>query len=342
MLNAAQLLRIDLNLLVLFNTVLEERHVARAADKLNLTPSAVSHGLNRLRRLMQDPLFLKTPKGVAPTERALALAAPVADILVRIDTVISASGPFDPTTADRRFSIGAPDGISAIFTTPLLELLAREAPGIDIRILQLMPQHHGKPTSAVWQSTLAELDAQRLDLVVLPIGPVSPRFVERLLFEEDFIVTMRKGHPLGRKPGLKSYLAERHMLVSAIGDAHGVVDEKLAEQGLSRRVALTVPNFMMALTQLAETDLVATLPRHLVMRHAARFGLDVAPVPFPWKKDPVRVVASKAAMADAGVAWMFDAITRCFSQSERIEATQTSKGRGRSQTALAERLSVRS
>jgi DNA-binding transcriptional LysR family regulator len=336
MMNAAQLLRIDLSLLVLFNTVLAEGHVARAADKLNLTPSAVSHGLKRLRRLMQDPLFLKTPKGVKPTERALTLAAPIADILMRVDTVFSASGPFDPKSAERRFSIGAPDGLSAIFATPLLELLAREAPGIDIRLLHLMPQHHGKPTTAVWGPVLAELDAQRLDLVVLPIGPPPARFVGRMLFEEEFIVTMRAGHPFGRDPTLTSYLAMRHLLVSAIGDAHGLVDERLAGQGLSRRVALTVPNFMMALNQLAETDLVATLPRRLVMRHAARFGLVVAPPPFPWMKDPVRVVTSRASMADPGIAWMFDAVVRCFEQSGDSEATSTGKGRRRDRSRRTE------
>jgi DNA-binding transcriptional LysR family regulator len=316
MLNPAQLLRIDLNLLVLFMAVLEEGHVARAAAKLNLTPSAVSHGLRRLRNLLQDPLFLKTPKGVKPTERALALAAPIAEILARIDTVISTSGPFDPRTARRRFTIGAPDAISAILTTPLLEHLEKEAPGMDIRILQLMPQRHGKPTSAAWDEVLAELDAQRLDLVVLPIGPPPPRFDARLLFEEDFVVTARKGHPIARDPSLKNYLRMRHMLVSAIGDAYGVVDEKLAGKGLSRRVALTVPNFMMALAQLAETDLIATLPRHLVMRHAARFGLGMFPTPFPWRPDPVRVIASKAAMADAGIAWMFNSVVRCLGGNE--------------------------
>ncbi len=312
MLKAAHLLRIDLGLLVLFSTVLEERHVARAAVRLNLTPSAVSHGLTRLRRLMQDPLFLKTPRGVAPTARALALADPVSEILARVSNVVSSGGPFDARNAERGFTIGAPDGISAIFLTPLLELLAREAPGIDVRILQLMPQHHGKPTSEVWNSTLAELDAQRLDLVVLPIGPLAPRFAERLLFEEDFVVAMRRGHPFARDPSLKSYVAMRHLLVSSIGDAHGLVDLKLAEKGLSRRMVLTVPNFMMALAQLAETDLIATLPRSLVAYHAARFGLVTAPVPLPWGKDPVRVVASKAAMADAGIAWILNAVARCL------------------------------
>lgn len=315
MLNAAQLLRIDLSLLVLFSAVLEERHVARAARKLNLTPSAVSHGLGRLRRLLQDPLFLKTPTGVAPTARAMALAAPVAEILTRIYHVISGSRSFDPGSAERCFTIGAPDALSTMAVTPLLELLAREAPDIDVRVLQLMPQQHGKPTSQVWHSTLAELDAQRLDLAILPIGPPAPRFVDRALFEEDFVVAMRKGHAFARDPSLDAYLAMRHMLVSAIGDAHGAADQSLADLGRSRRVALTVPNFMMALAQLAETDLIATLPRHLVTRHAARFGLEWRPVPFPWHGDTVRVVASKAAMADAGIAWMFDAVARALSEN---------------------------
>jgi DNA-binding transcriptional LysR family regulator len=322
MLKPAQLLRIDLSLLVLFSTVLEEGHVARAAARLNLTPSAVSHGLRRLRRLLHDPLFLKTPSGVKPTDRAQALAGPVAEVLRRVEGIVATAGPFDPKTAQRCFTIGAPDALAAIFLGPLVARLAREAPGVDIRLLQLMPQHHGRPTSEVWQTTLIELDAQRLDLAVLPIGPPPPRFAERLLFEEDFVVAMRKGHTLARKPSLTGYLAAQHMLVSAIGDAVGVVDRRLAEQGHSRRVAVTVPNFMMALVQLAESDLVATLPRRLVERHAARFNLVTRPVPLPWTPDPVRVVASQAAMADAGIAWMFETMARCFGSPMRARSVK--------------------
>ena len=317
MLKPAQLARIDLSLLVMFHTVLEEGHVGRAAQRLNLTPSAVSHGLRRLRRLLHDPLFLKTPSGVKPTDRARALAGPVAEVLTRVENIVSAAGPFDPKTAQRCFTIGAPDALAAIFLGPFVARLAREAPSIDIRLLQLMPQHHGRPTSQVWQTTLMELDAQRLDVAVLPIGPPPPRFAERLLFEEDFVVAMRKGHPLARKLSLATYLAAQHMLVSAIGDAVGVVDAKLAEKGHSRRVALTVPNFMMALVQLAESDLVATLPRHLVKRHATRFNLVTCPVPLPWTPDPVRVVSSRAAMADAGIAWLFETMALCIGTGSR-------------------------
>ncbi|WP_375157200.1 LysR family transcriptional regulator [Bradyrhizobium sp. RDT46] len=312
MLNPAQLARVDVSLLVVFSTVLEERQVLRAADRLNLTPSAVSHGLRRLRRIFHDPLFLKTPNGVKPTERALALAGPVAELLSRLDAIVSSAAPFDARTARRSFAIGAPDALAAVFLGSLLEILAREAPGIDIRLLQLMPQRQGKSSSEVWQDTLSELDLHRLDLAVLPTGPLPSRYAERLLFEEDFVVAMRKGHRMARKVTLAAYLAAPHMLVSAIGDALGIVDVRLAERGRSRRVALTVPNFMMALAQLAESDFIATLPRHLVERHAARFDLVMRPVPFPWTPDPVRVVTSQAAIADAGVAWLFETVARCI------------------------------
>src|SRR6186997_300243 len=101
MLNQIDLSRIDLNLLVLFRVVLEERHVARAAARLSLTPSAVSHALGRLRLLLNDPLFLRTPKGVVPTARALELAAPVADLLAQARNVLASSAPFDPATSTR-------------------------------------------------------------------------------------------------------------------------------------------------------------------------------------------------------------------------------------------------
>src|ERR687897_1064804 len=99
MLNDIDLSRTDLNLLVVFEVVLEERHVGRAADRLNLTPSAVSHGLRRLRKLLNDPLFLRTPKGVVPTARATELADPIAEILARIRNVVGTAEPFDPANS---------------------------------------------------------------------------------------------------------------------------------------------------------------------------------------------------------------------------------------------------
>jgi len=317
MLKSAHLSRIDLNLLVLFHVVYEERHVARAADRLSLTPSAVSHGLGRLRRVLNDPLFLRTAKGVVPSARATELAEPVADIIARAGAVIASAEPFDATRSRRRFTIGAPDAISAVLLTHLLPALERQAPGIDIGLVQLLPQHGGKPTSQVWYQTLTELDSRALDIAILPIGEVPPRFVAHKLFVEDFVVTMRKGHPFARTPTLKHYCDMRHLLVSMSGDAYGVVDAALAQQGLSRRVALTVPSFMMALSTLAQTDLLGTLPRHMVQQCAAQFGLMTADLDVLKRRDPVCAIATRAAMMDAGIAWLFDCLKSFAWDAER-------------------------
>jgi DNA-binding transcriptional LysR family regulator len=308
MLKVAHLSRTDLNLLVLFHVVYEERHVARAAERLSLTPSAVSHGLGRLRRLLNDPLFLRTPKGVVPSARAVELAESVTDIIVRVGAVIASAEPFDAARSRRRFTIGAPDAVSSVLLTHLLDALERRAPGIDIGLVQLLPQHRGQPTSQVWQSTLTGLESRALDIAILPIDEIPPRFVAHKLFEEDIVVTMRKGHPLARNPTLKRYCGMRHLLVSLTGDPHGVVDAALAQQGLSRRIVLTVPSFMMALSTLAETDLLGTLPRHLVAHRAKQFGLVTVDLAVLRRRDPVCAVATKAAMVDAGIAWLFDLV----------------------------------
>jgi DNA-binding transcriptional LysR family regulator len=305
MLNVAHLSRVDLNLLVLFYVVYEERHVTRAADRLSLTPSAVSHGLGRLRRLLNDPLFLRTPKGVAPSARAVELAEPVASIIAQAGAVIASAEPFDAARSRRRFTIGAPDAISAVLLPHLLDALEKRAPGIDIGLVQLLPQHRGKPTSQVWYQTLTELESRALDLAILPIGEVPPRFVAHKLFDENFVVTMRKGHQFAAKPSLKRYCSMPHLLVSLTGDARGVVDAALAEQGLKRRVALTVPSFMMALSTVARTDFLGTLPRHVVEHFADQLGLETVELAVLKRRDPVRAVVTRAAIMDAGIAWLY-------------------------------------
>ncbi|RUV73059.1 MAG: LysR family transcriptional regulator [Mesorhizobium sp.] len=301
MLNVIDLSRADLNLLVLFEAVLEEGHVGRAADRLNLTASAVSHGLGRLRRLLNDPLFLRTPKGVVPTARATELAAPIADILARVRSVMATAAPFDPATAMRRFAIGAPDGVSAVILRPLLAELSRIAPRIDVGVRQILPS-----PARVWQSAIVDLEAHAIDIAIIPSDDIPPRFEKRCIYEEDFVIAMRLGHPFARDPTLERYCDMQHLVVSHSGDPYGFVDEQLAKQGRARRIALTVPNFMVALAVIAETDLVSALPRRFVTMHAARFGVLSLDAPLPLPGFRLNAVAPKVAMMDAGVAWLFD------------------------------------
>jgi DNA-binding transcriptional LysR family regulator len=327
MLNSTQLSRIDLNLLVLFSVVLEEGHVARAAGRLNLTPSAVSHGLGRLRRVLNDPLFLRTPRGVVPTDRARQLAEPVADVLARVGSVIATAAPFDPSTSRRRFRIGAPDGASAVLLEPLFARLRKQAPGIDIGLVHLMPE---QPITAdqAWQQGLEMLEARTIDIAVLPLWEVPPRFVARSLYEEDFVAAMRKGHAFARNPNLYAFCQADHALVSLSGDPHGFIDELLAKRGLKRRVVLTVPSFMMALAHLAGSDLIASLPRRLVQHHGARFGLVAAELPLPRKPDPIQAITTKPALMDAGVSWLMDIVAECTQDQPTLRVRRPRPGKG--------------
>jgi DNA-binding transcriptional LysR family regulator len=302
MLNQTDLSRTDLNLLVLFATVLQEQHVGRAAKLLNLTPSAVSHGLGRLRRLLNDPLFLRTPKGVVPTARATELAEPVADILARVRSLVSTAAPFDPATSTRRFIVGAPDAISAVFLPPLVAELRRAAPGIDIGVRQVEPQRGG------WEGLLAELEERAFDAAIVPFGDLPARFAAHSIGEEDFVIAMRRGHPFAAAPTLERYCEMLHLVTSQTGTTYAYVDRVLEGYGVSRRVALTVPNFMLALALVAQTDFVVAMPKTFVAVHGPRFGVTSVAAPVPFDRFTIRVIAPKVAMMDAGTAWLCDAL----------------------------------
>ena len=309
MLHEIDLARVDLNLLVLFEAVFEERHVGRAAERLHLSPSAVSHGVGRLRRALHDPVFLKHPKGVVPSARAAELAVPIADILARVRAVVGIALPFDPRHSTRRFAVGAPDAIAAVVLPPVLAAVRRKAPGIVVNVTELEPG-----------ATLAALDARTVDVACYPLEELPPRFEARRLYEEDFVIAARTGHPLGKKPSLAQYAAAQHVLVSPAGATRGFMDDVLAEHGLERRIALTVPSFLWALTVIADGDLVGTLPRTLVRVHGARFGVTALEPPLPFGATRVRAVATKAAMTDAGVAWLVELLAQEAPKARRAVA----------------------
>jgi DNA-binding transcriptional LysR family regulator len=304
MLNEIDLSRTDLNLLVLFEAVNKEKHVGRAAERLNISPSAVSHGLGRLRRMLNDPLFLRTPKGVVATARAEELAEPIAQILAQARNVISTAEPFDAATSTRRFTIGAPDGVSAVFLPCLLARLEKSAPHVDIGIRQLLPEPRESSPARAWRNAFAELEARTMDVAVVPITDIPARFHSAPLYEEDFVIAMRAGHPIAKRMELRRYVEARHLVVSLAGDPQGFVDTMLEQQGLRRRTALTVPNFMLALAIAAESDMLVAIPRQFAAIHAPRFDLVTVDPPLPLPRFELLAVAPRAAMMDAGLNWL--------------------------------------
>ena len=310
MLNQIDLSRADLNLLVLFEAVLEERNVGRAAARLNLSASAVSHGLGRLRRLLNDPLFLKTPKGVVPSERAMELAAPIADILARVRSVVSSAEPFVPERSRRRFTIGTADGFS-VFLPPLLDEIARTAPAIDIVVRHMQ-----------MESALSDLDGRLIDVAVAPFYELPARFAAQKLYEEEFVVAARIGHPFLQNPTLENYCRMQHLLVAPRGDPTGLVDQLLESLNQSRRVALAVPNFMLALDLVAKTQLVSVLPKRFVEMHAERFAVATAKLPFDLAISSIQAVAPKAALMDAGLVWLLEVLGRAGGDEVRTKGSK--------------------
>jgi DNA-binding transcriptional LysR family regulator len=139
---------------------------------------------------------------------------------------------------------------------------------------------------------------------------VPARFAARTLYEEDFVVAMRPGHPFADEPGLERYCRARHVVVSLARDDRGLIDDALARLGLARRVALAVPNFMLALAVVAETDMLAALPGRFVATHGPRFGVVSRDAPLALPRSRIRAVATEAAVADAGVAWLLETLVR--------------------------------
>ncbi|MBB4255670.1 LysR family transcriptional regulator [Rhizobium sp. BK008] len=320
MLHEIDLSRADLNLLVLFEAVYAERHVGRAAARLNLSTSAVSHGLGRLRRLLNDPLFLKTPKGVVPTERAEALAPGINEALRQVRSVVARAEPFDPATTRRRMVIGAPDGVSAVFLDHLVLDIARYAPGLDLGIRQLLPLAEDE-TGSPWRGAFRELETRAVDIAVIPSEKGPLRFESRVLYEEDFVLVLRRDHPFLARPTIEGYCVSGHLVVSHSGDPHGFVDTLLARHGLARRVALTVPNFMFACAIVGETDLICAVPRRFAERFAPGLGVAMTEPPLSLGEFRLTAFVPRSAMADAGLTWMLDKLGAAARGSSFVMAT---------------------
>ncbi|WP_105432030.1 MULTISPECIES: LysR family transcriptional regulator [Neorhizobium] len=308
MLNKIDLSRADLNLLVLFEVVMEERHVGRSAQRLNLSPSAVSHGLGRLRVLLGDPLFMRTPRGVVPTDRALEIAEAVREVLDRVRRIIISSEAFDPKRSSRRFTIGAPDGASSVFLHPLLHELASDAPRVSLGLRQLLPRPRETSIASAWADALVDLEKRAIDIAIIPHDDVPARFRHELLYEEDFVVAMRAGHPFKFDPSLARYCEMKHVVVSHSADPFGFVDSVLEQHALTRQIALTVPSFMQAIAVLADTELVCALPRHFVQMFETTFGIECVDAPVEFGRFKMSLVVPKAALSDPGIDWLVNTI----------------------------------
>ncbi|MEJ6021266.1 LysR family transcriptional regulator [Ramlibacter sp. PS4R-6] len=281
---------LDLNLLRVFDQVMAERNLTRAARNLAMTQPAVSNALSRLREQLGDQLVTRSGYGVEPTPRALALWPSIADALRQLEASIT-PGDFVASEANNTFVLAMADATGAELMPGMVEIIERDAPGVTVRVLPLTTRDprrlldEGQIDLAVgfFPAVLADLTAQAQQ------GGMAA-FDHQRLYDGRYVCVMREGHPLARGPlTLKRYCAAHHLLVSFSGRPFGFVDEALASLGLKRRVVLTVNQFFTAGRVVSTSDLLTVLPSHFVRVTGIADQLVLRELPF--EVPPVHVDA---------------------------------------------------
>ncbi|WIX31893.1 LysR family transcriptional regulator [Salinicola sp. JS01] len=264
--------RLDLNLLVTLDTLLAERNVSRAAQRLHLSQPAISTRLTRLRELLGDPLLLPAPRGMIPTQRALELQAPLHAALESVRQVVASTSPFDPATARATVTLAASDYVQYAVLLPLALALSQEAPGLTIAWRTL--DH----AALAAQMARGEVD---LALTMPEIAPETLRM--RRLYHEHYVAIARAGHPgVGGALDLETFCALAHVIVSPQGGGfRGPVDDALAAIGRHRRVALSAPGFLVVPEIVARSELLALVPSRVAAGRAEQLQRLAPPLIVP-------------------------------------------------------------
>lgn len=255
----------DLNLLKVFDEVMAERSLTKAAKRLALTQPAVSNALRRLREALGDDLLVRKGRTLEPTARGLELWPTVREALGSLQSALAPS-VFDPATADNSFVLAMADATAAELMPGLVAVLGEEAPGVSLRVLPLTTRDPRKLLDG-GQADLAigHFPVALADLAARAQLGETVSFLHQRLFQGEYVCVMREGHPFARGPlSLNRYCSARHLLVSFSGHAFGFIDEALALGGRSRRVVLTVNQFFTAGKVVSNSDLLTVLPRHFI------------------------------------------------------------------------------
>ncbi|MES2977507.1 MAG: LysR family transcriptional regulator [Pseudomonadota bacterium] len=302
---------LDLNLLRVFDEVMSERSLTRAARNLSLTQPAVSNALRRLRETLGDDLVHRSGQGMAPTPRALAIWPPVKEALRQLQESLVPDA-FVASTANTTFVIAMADATAAELMPGMIETLEVEAPGVAIRIIplttrdprRLLDEEACDLAIGYFPSVLADLTARA------QTGEAMP-FIHHRLYDGEYVCVMRKGHPLSEQElTLEKFCAARHMLVSFSGRPYGFIDESLASLGKERQVVITVNQFFTAGRVVAHSNLLTVLPRHFVRVTGIADELALRPLPFSVSPVHIDTVWHRRSQQRSAHLWLRQTVER--------------------------------
>jgi DNA-binding transcriptional LysR family regulator len=306
----ANLAKLDLNLLVAFDALMSERSVTKAALRVGLGQSAMSHNLARLRDLLGDEILTRAPEGMRPTPRALALIKPVRASLTHIQGFFAPRPDFDPRTTQQVFRLGLPDSMEVLLMPQLLAHLCERAPNIRLRL-------HTVGGAA---DLLDDLDADKFDLAI-GLGPMMEgrnHHKQRPLFKGHYLCVFNAAL-VGLSPpiSLEDYVRLPHVLTSLRLGERGVVDDALARLGHTRTVALTTPRFLAVPFLVRSAPVITTMHAQLARLFAAALGLTLSPPPVTLPDIAISLVWHASYDHDPAHIWLRQTIARLAADTAR-------------------------
>nr|WP_212526123.1 LysR family transcriptional regulator [Actibacterium sp. MT2.3-13A] len=295
--------RFDLNLLVIFQAIILRRSVAGAAGQIGLSPSAVSHALARLRIMLNDELFLRTPTGLEPTARALELYEEIETGLSHISTAIELQHRFDPARSERIFSMRIADYVGGILLPRLSERLCREAPGVSVQVL---------PFSVAEEQVTDSADVQ---IMFTPNDQHQNEARSKRLLTDRFMVVMREDHPAAsQEMTAELYASLKHVKLSMAATGTKLIDDALARRGLRRQVVMTVPSWFDMPEIIEKTDLVAIVPSSWPQADARLARLHSVALPLEEVSFSIDLCWDVRRERDPGQRWFRTLISEIFSE----------------------------
>ncbi len=283
---------VDLNLLVILDVLLTERHVSRAAIRLNMSQPAVSHALARLRDLLDDPLLVREGAGLVPTLKAMEIAKPLTEVLTGVRAVLGPQG-FDPATTQYRFHLSMSDYGGSILLPGLVRELRKDAPGIDLAVSQFSRE------GMIARILDGEID---LGFGVFPYLPAQ--IAADIIMQDKYVCLLDRRSLKGRKFDIETYFARPHALVAVRGDATTEIDESLRLAGHTRHIAVVVPHWGVAPQLIADTDLILTIARGGLKNLLPDDNLVVLPAPVALPPIPFVQIWHKRRESDPAHRWL--------------------------------------
>ncbi|WP_137138316.1 LysR family transcriptional regulator [Pseudomonas asiatica] len=290
----------DPKLLQLFDVLYQCRSVTRSAEQLGQSQPTVSIWLGRLREELNDPLFVRTPGGMAPTSRADQLIGPCREVLESLRRLTTWEPQFVPATAQRRFRLCVSDASHITLLPSILNHLRTHAPGIRLEAARI----DGNTESA--------LESGEADLAIGFVPWLGAGMYQQVLFEQDWVCLSNPLHPrLSNGMSVAGYQAEGHVQISA-GTGQKLLEAGLARAGIERRIMLELPAFLGLGMIVGSTDLVATLPRHIGQTLADMHGLHVHDCPFAVEGFTVKQHWHARYQQDSGNRWIREVVRGLF------------------------------